>query len=58
MRILKTTDGLHLGVSIPDLNTGDVLDLNGFEFVVEVLKTLDNGHIVLSNFNYSLECEA
>lgn len=58
MRIIKTPDGYHLGVTIPDLNTGDVLDLSGYTFVVEKRFVLEDGHIVLSNTNYSLECEA
>ena len=58
MRIVKTTDGRHIGAEIPDLNTGDVLDLSGFTFVVEKRALLEDGHIVLSNTNYSLECEA
>lgn len=57
MRIIKTTDGLHLGKDLGSVNTGDVLDLDGFEFYVADKRTLENGHIVLINVNYQLELE-
>lgn len=57
MRIIKSTDGLHLGYDIPDLNRGDTLEIDGFVMQVQKRSILDNGHIVLSSFNYQLECE-
>ena len=65
MRIVRTTDGRHVGrvllrssVEATSLNTGDVVDIDGFAFEVQYIKTLENGNLLLSNPNYQLECEA
>ena len=57
MRIVRTTDGQHLGVEIQGVNRGDVIDLAGFLFEVQAIKTLESGNLLLSNPNYQLECE-
>ena len=57
MRVIKTTDGQHLGRDIPEVNTGDTLEFDGFVFQVQKKTVLENGHILLSNFNYQLICE-
>lgn len=57
MRIVTTTDGRHLGTEVPVVNIGDSIDLDGFSFEVQEIKTLENGNTRLSNFNYQLECE-
>lgn len=57
MKVLKTTDGQHIGRALPELNTGDSIDLDGFVFEVQTKTTLSSGHVLLSNPNYQLECE-
>lgn len=57
MRIIRTTDGRHLGLVIPVVNIGQSIDLNGFTFDVQQITTLENGNLLLSNPNYQLECE-
>jgi hypothetical protein len=57
MRIVRTTDGRHLGKDLASVNIGDSIDLAGFLFEVQEIKTLENGNLLLSNFNYQLECE-
>lgn len=57
MRIISSTDNRYLGQVIPDVNTGDTVDLGGFNFYVEVKRTLETGQILLSNVNYQLICE-
>jgi hypothetical protein len=65
MRIVRTTDNKHLGRTLLNasgpvlaLNTGDTILIDGFNFEVQHITTLDNGNILLSNPNYQLECEA
>jgi hypothetical protein len=58
VRIIKTTDNQHLGLVLPDLNTGDSVDLEGFTFYVQSVRTLDSGNVLFANPNYQLECEA
>lgn len=57
MRIIKSTDGNHLGKDIQDINTGDTVDLGGFLFFVQSKTILQSGNVMLSNPNYQLECE-
>lgn len=57
MRIVRTTDGRHLGLEIEALNTGDTVDLSGFLFEVQKVTILESGNTLLSNPNYQLECE-
>jgi hypothetical protein len=57
MRIVKTTDGLHLGHVLPTLNKGDSAEIDDFTFEVQQIATLENGNLLLSNPNYQLECE-
>lgn len=57
MRIVRTTDGRHLGAEIPVVNTGDTVNLGDFAFEVQSVKVLENGNTLLSNPNYQLECE-
>lgn len=58
MRIVRTTDGLHIGFVIPVLNTGDTVEIEGFTFDIQSVSILENGNSLLSNPNYQLECEA
>jgi len=57
MRVVKTTDNKHLGVTLASLNKGDVLDLEGFLFEVQEVKVLESGNTLFSNPNYQIECE-
>lgn len=57
MRIVRTTDGQHLGVEVHVLNIGDTANLAGFEFQVLHVSALENGNLLFSNPNYQLECE-
>lgn len=57
MRVVKTTDGQHLGETLTPLNKGDVLDMSGFLFEVQEVKVLESGNLLLSNPNYQIECE-
>jgi hypothetical protein len=57
MRIVRTTDNRHLGQELPVLNTDTPINLNGFLFEVQSVKTLENGNTLLSNPNYQIECE-
>lgn len=57
MRIVRTTDGRHLGLEIEVLNRGDTLNLAGFIFEAQFIKQLDNGNTLFSNPNYQIECE-
>lgn len=57
MRVVRTTDGRHLGLELSPVNTGATLDLDGFLFEVQKVSNLENGNILLSNPNYQLECE-
>ena len=57
MKVLKTTDGQHLGRLLPDLNIGDAIDIDGFLFEVQTKTVLSSGHVLLANPNYQLECE-
>lgn len=57
MIIVRSTDGRHLGVDVQGLNTGSLVDLDGFLFEVQKISNLENGNILLSNPNYQIECE-
>ena len=57
MRIVRTTDGRYLGLEIEALNSGDTLELAGFIFEAQFVKSLENGNTLFSNPNYQIECE-
>ncbi len=57
MVIIRTTDSRHIGETIPVVNTGDIVPLGDFIFEVQSMRLLENGHWLLSNPNYQIECE-
>lgn len=58
MRIVKTTDGQHIGVNIDIENVvNEVLTIGDFSFVLQSTVRLDNNNVLLSNPNYQIELE-
>lgn len=58
MRIIKTTDGQHIGVNIEAIpSRGQSVMLGDFEFVAQNIITTGEGSVLLSNPNYQIELQ-
>jgi len=57
MKIIKSTDGRHIGVNIEVPSKGNIVMLGDFEFVVQNIALLQNLNTLLSNPNYQIELE-
>ena len=57
MKIVRSTDGRHIGVNIEAPSRNQSVMLGDFEFVVQNIMILDNLNILLSNPNYQIELE-
>ena len=58
MRIIKTTDGQHIGVNIEAIpSRGQSVMLGDFEFVAQNIVITDDGSVLLSNPNYQIELQ-
>lgn len=57
MKIIKSTDSRHIGVNIEVPSKNQSVMLGDFEFVVQVIRVLDNNNTLLSNPNYQIELE-
>lgn len=58
MRIIKTTDGQHIGVNIEAIpSRGQSVMLGDFEFVAQNIVITGDGSVLLSNPNYQIELQ-
>ena len=58
MKIVKTTDNLHIGVNIEIPSDIKVpIKIGDFEFVIQNVTHLENSNTLLSNPNYQIELE-
>ncbi len=58
MRIIKSTDGQHIGVNIEAIpSRGQSVMLGDFEFVAQNITQTDEGSVLISNPNYQIELQ-
>jgi DNA-dependent RNA polymerase auxiliary subunit epsilon len=55
MRVISSTDNKYLGMEVPQIKVGDIVQLNGYEFEVTFVHQLSNGHVCFGNTNYQFE---
>ena len=42
-------------MEVPEINLGDIVDLNGYQFEVQFIHQLSNGNVCFGNTNYQFE---
>lgn len=58
MFVISSTDGKYIGMEVPKgTKVGDTVLLDDFEFSVQNVFALENGHVLLASPNYQLELE-
>ena len=55
MKVISSTDNKYLGMEVPEVNIGDLVELEGYQFEVQFIHQLSNGHICFGNTNYQFE---
>lgn len=55
MKVISSTDNKYLGMEVPQIKVGDVVQLQNYEFEVQFIHELSNGHICFGNTNYQFE---
>ena len=55
MKVISSTDNKYLGMEVPTIKIGDVVELEGYTFEVQFIHELSNGHVCFGNTNYQFE---
>lgn len=55
MKVISSTDNKYLGMEVPQIKVGDVVQLQNYEFEVQFIHELSNGNTCFGNTNYQFE---
>jgi DNA-dependent RNA polymerase auxiliary subunit epsilon len=55
MKVISSSDNKYLGMEVPEINIGDIVELEGYQFEVQFIHQLSNGHVCFGNPNYQFE---
>jgi DNA-dependent RNA polymerase auxiliary subunit epsilon len=55
MKVISSTDNKYLGMEVPEIKIGDIVELDGYQFEVQFIHQLSNGHVCFGNPNYQFE---
>ena len=55
MKVISSTDNKYLGMEVPNIQIGDIVELEGYQFEVQFIHELSNGNVCFGNTNYQFE---